>query len=49
MLSSFGRCLDEKVGSRDSLFQVRSYQRFYVWSEEKVKTYEMLEIIYQCV
>ena len=39
MLSSVGCCLDEKVGSRDSLFQVRSYQRFYVWSEEKVKTY----------
>jgi len=39
MLDSYGCNLAEKVGSNDSLFQVRSYQRFYVWSEEKVKIY----------
>ena len=39
MLDNYGCNLAEKVGSNDSLFQVRSYQRFYVWSEEKVKIY----------
>lgn len=39
MLDSYDHTLKDMVGSRDWLFEVNNYQRFYVWSIEKVNTY----------
>lgn len=39
MLESFSHTLSEVVESCDCIFQINNYQRFYVWSAEKVQTY----------
>lgn len=39
MLNSFNYMLGEIVESCDYIFQINNYQRFYVWSVEKVQTY----------
>lgn len=39
MLRSYNSMFTEMVGSCDWLFEVNNYQRFYVWSSEKVQTY----------
>lgn len=39
MLDSFNYTLEDMVEPSDNIFQINNYQRFYVWSAEKVKTY----------
>lgn len=39
MLGSESRTFGELVKNPDKLYTIRSYQRFYVWNEEKVQTY----------
>lgn len=39
MLGSESRMFGELVNNPDKLYIIRSYQRFYVWNEQKVQTY----------
>ena len=39
MLGSESRTFGELVKNPDKLYTIRTYQRLYVWNEEKVQTY----------